>query len=132
METIDTVNNEELAIDLIEEENATLVVAFQGRVSKPASGGMILPSESAINRCIFQPAQPWQRIVLDLRGLVYINSTGAAMLISLHRAITRKQRQTIVLLEQDSIVTIAFQTIGFFSLCHPLIVWDDYGQAIVY
>ncbi len=130
MKFLDTIKNTELVVNFIENDENTLVIGLRGKVSASITGSILNIKQSAFDQILFNGSHKWKRVVLDLRGLVYINSVGAGVLISLHQSIKDKLAKIILLFKQDCIVTETLDSMGFFTGYKPNVVWNDYEQAM--
>ncbi len=133
MNVINEVSNQELKLRYLrekEETNATLILAFEGRVSRTNTGILLDIDQPFIQHELLAKPAFWKRVIFDLRELDYVNSTGAAAIVALHRIVSRTFERTIMLVMRDSIAMIALQSIGFMRIGEKYIVWDDYEAAL--
>lgn len=130
MSELNSLTNGEIKVLLDQVKDDTIVLRFEGRLAKSTSIQLLDSGNPIVRENLYEHEPRWHRVVFDLRELRYINSTGGGIFIRFYREISNGFPKTVMLVERDSLITTAFQTIGFFGVCHPNIVWDDYDDAI--
>ncbi|OQY29262.1 MAG: hypothetical protein B6244_04570 [Candidatus Cloacimonetes bacterium 4572_55] len=131
MKFLDSVKNSELVINCIENDRETLVIALRGKISSSFTGSILTKDLKSFNEHVYNRSPSWDRVVIDFRGLTYVNSIGAGMIISLYRNFKESLSKIVLLFKRGSMVSETLSAIGFFKIYQPQVVWDKYDQAIV-
>ena len=130
MEFLDSIKNSELVVSFIKNDDNSLVIAMRGKISSSVTGSLLDSGKDIYKNHVFDSTKSWQRVIIDVRGLNYVNSIGAAMMINLHRQLAALKLKVIMLLNKNSEVTFTLKSIGFFTVENPKVVWENYDLAL--
>lgn len=130
MKTLKQLKNSELTAEFSQDTEQKIVLALTGQISTSLTFKLLDTEESVYKELIFANEDKLERVVLDLRGLQYVNSIGAAILMRLYGSLKKHPFKIVLVFETDSEAAFIMDTLGFFLAQKPVVVWDDLKQAL--
>ncbi len=130
MQFLDSLKNNELVVNFIKNDENTFVLSLRGKVSSTLTGSILSKDQTPYTEHLLKPSLPWERVVIDFRGLTYINSIGAGLIIALYRIVSQSSKHAILLFRNGGIVAETLESVGFFKIYQPKVVWDNYDDAV--
>ncbi len=130
MKELEKLKNSEVEVCFREYEGKKISITLTGNISTPLSNTLFDTNQVTYQKNVFAPPEPLDRVILDLRGLKYVNSIGAAILIRFYNQFKKSPFKLILVFGKQSEVADILETLGFFIVSKPIVVWDSFEEAL--
>ncbi len=131
MKILETLKNDELEVLFTEHNDNKIVITLDGNIASSLTNSLFdVQYQPIYCDTILAKDQNWERLIIDLRRLKYLNSIGAAILIRFYGAFKKHPFGVPLLFKKGSEVAFILETLGFFLVAKPILVWDDLEEAL--